>query len=392
MTQRTLSDLVTSALADADRHIKLASAADGAPKLAAFPPDEDDKDAKAKSKKDEDEKKSKKDGDDGEKRASATHALKLAEALLLAAPHLEEMVQKLAQSPIDAPGPKVAPTPQPGASSIPKPPTAAADPGKEGVGPQGTLATNDNLKTSALADKAGAEAYVASKIAQANLLDLLGQTEAAQSVREKLAQDPSSPQPNIPANTGTAGKLTLDPNVPTGKLPESQPAIAAMTKATAKDSTVREAAPRVGETPKKDNMVAATQMTTHGQKVSSLDIIAALKEKTAKEERKEPKAWDEKKQGRTFGGILGAEGAVLGGLVGGHAGHDAATRASNSARPLTRRMDRLANHGGKGGAAAGAVAGALAMGAGGRALGRYAAREQKKHDLEVAEATRAHRS
>ena len=214
---RTLSSVVAAATQDAERHIKMASAADAAytgedfdlQKLAedGFPPEATDE--KKKSKRDEKSEKDEK-RDDKEKKAAADYAMKLAEALRLAAP----MVEKLAaQSPLDAPGPRVMASEQVGSQQLPKPPKAKTDPGKTGVGATGTLA--NNAKTASLdwtKDKTAGTAYVQAKLAQAELLSQLGQAEAAEHILAKLAQDPSSPQPSLPPNSGNAGGLTLMPD------------------------------------------------------------------------------------------------------------------------------------------------------------------------------------
>lgn len=290
---RTLSDLVSGALSQSTEAIKTASAKDSAPvfdfeKIAAegLPPEatdgKKDDDAKASKSKDDDKgekkapPKSKKDKDDDkddakEKRATIAEAHRYAGALKIAAVEVEKLA--LHQDP------KVAPTAQPGASSIPKPPKASTDPGKEGVhGTQLTRVAGGGEKVSAqqwVKDKGAAAAAINAKIASASVLADLGLKDAADHVLAeaeamKLAQDPSSPQPQLPAPGNGGHTLAIDPAVPTGKLPESPAAIAALTKATARDTTTREAGAHIEQKPAKDNMVAPTTITTHGQKVSSL--------------------------------------------------------------------------------------------------------------------------
>lgn len=281
---RTLSSMVAAATQDAERAIKMASAADAVrtsedfdlQKLAedGLPPEAVEKKRSEKSEKSEKDEKR----DDKEKKAAVDHAMKLAEALRIAAP----MVEKLAaQSPLDAPGPAVVASPQVGAQQLPKPPKAKTDPGKSGVGSTGTLATNakDVASVDWTKNKEAGAAYVQAKLAQAELLAKLGQSEAAEHILAKLAQDPSSPQPSLPPNSGPAGGLQLMPDVPSGRVPESPAAIASMTRATAKDPTTKTVTEFIQEAPKKDNMVAPTQMTANGLKVSHVvEKLAAKKE------------------------------------------------------------------------------------------------------------------
>lgn len=314
---RTLGDIVGTALDDATHQIKMASAA-AAPRSGGgdFELDlfgkvaEDESEEKAKK----DEKKEKKD--DGEKRAAASYATKLAEALELAAPIVQKLAADGARSPIDAPGPAVVASAQMGAAQFPKSPKAATDPGKEGVGPQGALATNakDLKSTDWTKNKEASDAFVASKIAQASLLRQLGQHEAAEAIL-KVAQDPSSPQPSLPANSGGGIRPAIMPNVPSGPVPDSAQGVAAMTKAQAKDPTTRTVSEFIQETPKKDPMVAATQITDAGLKVSHiLQKVAA----------KRPKGDDprDSRAAEIGGGLLGLlGGGIGGGIEGSRHGH-----------------------------------------------------------------------
>lgn len=294
MSFRTLSSMVAAATQEAERHIKMASAADAIgttdfdiQKLAedGLPPEATDDKKKAKAKEEKDEKEG-----DKEKKSSIDYAFKLAEALRIAAP----MVEKLAeQSPLDAPGPQVMASQQVGSQQLPKPPKAKTDPGKSGVGATGTLETNakDVKSVDWTKNKEASSAFVQAKLAQAELLAKLGHAEAADHILAKLAQDPSSPQPVLPPNSGPAGALQLMPDVPSGRVPESAQGIAAMTRASAKDPTTRTVTDFIQEAPKRDNMVAPTQMVTTGLKVSHVvsklvgrDKRASL-EKTAVSDR-----------------------------------------------------------------------------------------------------------
>ena len=280
MSFRTLSSMVAAATQEAERHIKMASAADAIgttdfdiQKLAedGLPPEATDDKKKAKAKEEKDEKEG-----DKEKKSSIDYAFKLAEALRIAAP----MVEKLAeQSPLDAPGPQVMASQQVGSQQLPKPPKAKTDPGKSGVGATGTLETNakDLKSMDWTKNKEASSAFVQAKLAQAELLAKLGHAEAADHILSKLAQDPSSPQPVLPPNSGSAGALQLMPDVPSGRVPESAQGIAAMTRASAKDPTTRTVTDFIQEAPKKDNMVAPTQMTATGLKVSH--VVSGIREK-----------------------------------------------------------------------------------------------------------------
>lgn len=280
MSFRTLSSMVAAATQEAERHIKMASAADAIgttdfdiQKLAedGLPPEATDDKKKAKAKEEKDEKEG-----DKEKKSSIDYAFKLAEALRIAAP----MVEKLAeQSPLDAPGPQVMASQQVGSQQLPKPPKAKTDPGKSGVGTTGTLETNakDVKSVDWTKNKEASSAFVQAKLAQAELLAKLGHAEAADHILSKLAQDPSSPQPVLPPNSGPAGALQLMPDVPSGRVPESAQGIAAMTRASAKDPTTRTVTEHIQEAPKKDNMVAPTQMVTTGLKVSH--VVSKLVER-----------------------------------------------------------------------------------------------------------------
>lgn len=338
MSFRTLSSMVAAATQEAERHIKMASAADAIgttdfdiQKLAedGLPPEATDDKKKAKAKEEKDEKEG-----DKEKKSSIDYAFKLAEALRIAAP----MVEKLAeQSPLDAPGPQVMASQQVGSQQLPKPPKAKTDPGKSGVGTTGTLETNakDVKSVDWTKNKEASSAFVQAKLAQAELLAKLGHAEAADHILAKLAQDPSSPQPVLPPNSGSAGALQLMPDVPSGRVPESAQGIAAMTRASAKDPTTRTVTDFIQEAPKKDNMVAPTQMTATGLKVSH--VVGGIKEKQASlaalgglvpgfavplaavggaADAREGKRFE----GAVRGGLGSLGGAVLGGTVGGGLG------------------------------------------------------------------------
>lgn len=85
---------------------------------------------------------------------------------------------------------------------------------------------------------------------------------------EKVAQDPSSPQPDLPPG-GTAFMMQTDPAVKTGPLPATNQGIIDLTTAQARDASTREAGQFLSETPMKDNAVKATIGKDEGLKISS---------------------------------------------------------------------------------------------------------------------------
>lgn len=107
------------------------------------------------------------------------------------------------------------------------------------------------------------------KQAQAETLMRMGQTKAAEKLLaeiEKAAQDPSSPPPELPGHSD-AFRLDTEPGA-SSQIPDNAGLIS-MTKAQAKDRSVRTATDHISETPKVDNAVAAHTLVTTGQKVSA---------------------------------------------------------------------------------------------------------------------------
>lgn len=130
------------------------------------------------------------------------------------------------------------------------------------------------------------------KTAQAEVLMNLGQIEAAEALLSevaKLSQDPSSPQPSMPAHSSSF-KLDTEPG-PASHIPDNAGLIS-IDKAQARDKTTREVSQFISEPPKKDNAVPATQLRTDGQKLSHL-ILPGVR-KVAEDEKK-----DEKKDEKT---------------------------------------------------------------------------------------------
>jgi hypothetical protein len=327
----TLADIVNSALSSSEGSLKLASARDAVPvegSSIAFldeeltlpksaSDDESDDDHRPPPKRDE-----KKDKDEPEKKAAhneivsdAEYAMKLAEALTLGS---DVVSAKLAEghSAMDAPGPQIhqsefhtTPTTSPKAHSKVTPtisgpstqgpaglPTTKSD--FTSTGDQSGRAKNHPGKT------AGDEAWTKSKeasirvmrakVAQAETLLSLGHVGAAeqllaevQRAQEKIAQDPSSPQPVMGAQTTNPGALDTEPG-PATHVPDNA-GMASLTKAQARDKTTREASQYISETPKKDNAVAAHTLRTDGQKLSHL-VLPGVRKTAAEQPEVTPPA------------------------------------------------------------------------------------------------------
>lgn len=306
---KSLSEIVNAALSDADRSLKIASAADatstdpgdflaaelvGPSKVASH--DEEDtfsekerEGAKKLISKHEREEHGKGE-EKSEKKSSrqikddAAYGLKLATAL----EHSAHIVAKLANSPLDAPGPAVMESGFEGAGTVT--PKAHSNVSDKITGPtlsnsdlptskadhtgklDGEQPKNNTGKTAGWTkSKEASERLLRAKQAQAELLTRLGQTKAAEAIL-KQAQDPSSPPPELPGHSD-AFKMDTEPG-PSSHIPDNAGLIS-MTKAQAKDQSVRAATDHISETPTKDNAVAAHTLRTDGQKVSSLDAVGA---------------------------------------------------------------------------------------------------------------------
>lgn len=319
---KSLSEIVNAALSDADKSLKIASASDAsvvdpgdflaaelaAPRGKVASADEEDTFSKKERegaekivKKHEHSMHGKDTGDKDEKRSSAqikeaaAYGLKLATALEQSA----HIVAKLANSPLDAPGPAVMESGFEGAGTVT--PKAHSNVSDKITGPSlsnsdlptskadhtgkldGEQPKNNTGKTAGWTkDKEASARVLRTKQAQVELLTRLGQTKAAEALQAeitKAAQDPSSPPPELPGHSD-AFKMDTEPG-PSSHIPDNAGLIS-MTKAQAKDQSVRAATDHISETPKKDNAVAAHTLRTDGQKVSSLDAVkAALSTKTA---------------------------------------------------------------------------------------------------------------
>jgi hypothetical protein len=120
------------------------------------------------------------------------------------------------------------------------------------------------------------------KTAQAETLMKMGQIAAAEKLlnevwaeQAKLAQDPSSPQPVMPPHFHNPGALDTEPG-PSTHIGDNAELIA-MTKADARNRTMRDISQYLSEPPKKDNAVGAHVTRTDGQKLSHLVLPGARK-------------------------------------------------------------------------------------------------------------------
>ncbi|MGA1354072.1 MAG: hypothetical protein ACO32I_04760 [Candidatus Limnocylindrus sp.] len=337
--RKSLGELINTALSDADSALKLASARDAEirssgdfldaelsmPKLAAE--DSFSEKERAGTKKvveaherkmhgesDDDEEKNEKKSARGDILGAASYAMKLAEALEVGAHVVAKVAadtdpgtheQKVTVStggagatPIKAPGPQVmaggfinAQTVQPkaqsaGAERIVGPTTTAGNLPTTIADHTGHLdgeqPPNNTGKTAGFTRSKEASArLLRAKQAQAETLMRMGQIKEAERLLaevEKAAQDPSSPGPELPAHSNSY-MLSTEPGDST-MIPDNSGLIS-MSKAQAKDRSVRTATEYVGARPKLDNAVAAHSLTTQGQKVSSLVVNAVEAEKVA---------------------------------------------------------------------------------------------------------------
>ncbi len=283
---QTLGDIVSSVLSNADNSIKIASDADAAPEGGVDNFDEilgitetTPEPEPAPEPEVED-----KTASDEDILADAAYAMKLASALDRAG---EVVSSKLAMgSPVDAPGPQVFQSEHQEASTHPTAVTTSV-PGPQkshgGGGTENTANAPNGIETNKkdfstpdwTKNKEAALELLTAKTAQAEQFLHAGEIETAEAllseveeIQNKLAADPSSPQAKLPKGKGGAGKLDTEPG-PSSHIGDNS-ALISMTRASAKDSTTREATKFFSEQPKKDNAVAAHVGKTDGLKVSSL--------------------------------------------------------------------------------------------------------------------------
>jgi hypothetical protein len=318
MRNKTLSEIVSGALSQADASLKLASARDAEPvgdpgdflaselltvKRASddVPGDDDGHRPPEKKKRDKEDKDKDKDEEKkaayGQVVSDADFALKLAEALEDGS---SIIMAKLASGTVhDAPGPQVMESDFINATTQAPKATASVSekitgPAAHGVGglpsnkadftspkqDRGDAPRNEPGKTAGFTRNKEASARVLrAKIAQAETLMSMGRVaEADRLLNEvKVAQDPSSPQPSMPAHNASF-HLDTEPGE-ASHIPDNS-GIIAMTRSQARDSTTREATKHFSEPPKKDPAVAAHTLRTDGQKVSGL-LAAIDSRKTA---------------------------------------------------------------------------------------------------------------
>lgn len=283
---RTLGEIVSAALSGAETSMKVASARDAQPKVPdgglddflaqelAIPS------VAASAPSATPEEKTVKSASIEEIRADAEKGVKLAEALDLASQILVKQAASKAPGQVQtmvSGHQETAPVAKPHANSLDK---TTASSGGGPVGPQGKIkdTMGDYSTSNWTKNKEAAANLIRAKIAQADQLREQGQLQLAQQALQeaqeiqKQAQDPSSPPPSLPAQS-TSFKLNTDPGSAT-HIPDNA-GMATLTKAQAKDSTVREAGARIMEQPKKDNVPAAVVGKTTGQKLSSVQVGAA---------------------------------------------------------------------------------------------------------------------
>jgi hypothetical protein len=296
----TLHDIVNRALSGSEASLKLASAADTAPTsgsldfLDAELPKIASDDSPFPHAESKPKKKDKDDEEEQDKKASqiisdADFAMKLASALELGANIVSTKLASHGTSPLNAPGPAVSMGQHQGPPAAPKATSKVTDriTGPSTQGPNGLPTTkadftspNDHSgraknhpgKTASWTqDPKAAAAVLRAKVAQADMLIEMGQVEAAQSildeVRSKVAQDPSSPQPEMGSTTANPGKLDTSEGT-SSHIPDNAGAIA-LTKAQARDAALRTVSGLISEPPKKDPAVGAHMLSSNGQKISS---------------------------------------------------------------------------------------------------------------------------
>lgn len=234
----------------------------------------------------------------------ASYAMKLATALQIGSGIVQE---KLAHSPLDAPGPAVTAS---GNMGAPTHPTASSTvTGKitgPTTGPGGLATTKDDFTTTdaggGVVNHPGKTAgwtqnpesvrrVINAKIAQAEVFASMGDTAAAEKLlaEVKLAQDPSSPQPSLPAHNASF-KLDTERSQSGNRIPDNAGLIA-LTRASARDATTREMGAIITEPAKKDPAVQAALGRSDGLKISSREFLINTI-KTAQD----PNASDEARQ------------------------------------------------------------------------------------------------
>jgi hypothetical protein len=302
---KSLKELVSAALENADNGMKVASAADVIPQTedADFLADElslpsrQGPTGKQEAKADPPAGKTASDQDVLD---SAAFAMKLASALDVAVP----IVTKLAaegmpantHSHLSAPGPAVMASEHihsPGGNPVAQNNSLSAAASSHSGGPMHNGQTGpSNLDTNsqdfstvkqtgpeagsgALKQSAATAALVKAKVAQARTLESLGQLDAAErlleeavALRDKVAADPSSPQPSGLTTSPNPGKLDMEPPASTQIMDNS--GLIAATKGSMRDSNTRQAGAFFSEKPAVDNAVAAHVGKTDGLKTSAV--------------------------------------------------------------------------------------------------------------------------
>jgi len=407
MAGKSLKELVSAALTEADRGLKLASARDAdildpgdflTAELDYLKTAEDESEEAEEAAEAKAEKKEKAKEKAEEKKASlrvvlgdAEYAMKLAEALELGGNVITAKLATEGQSHTDAPGPTVMESGFEGAATVHPKAVTTSVPGSQkshgGGGSERTMGAPNGIETNkadftSMGDESGAAKnhpgktagwtrsktatvrLLNAKIAQAQTLRRLGQIKAAEQLESEIQKQAADfevageTDANISAGKGQ-GRLDTEPGE-AGHIPDNAGLIS-MTRAQARDKTTREAGQYISETPKTDNAVAAHTLTTQGLKMSSLIVPQKVAERSI------PREWDENYQGRVGAGLLGATGGLYGGVLGGAVG-DAIGKGHDLKSTLA-------------GVGIGALIGGAGGAVGGRALGRWGAKAMKEDEL-----------
>lgn len=266
----------------------------------------------------------------------AEYGMKVAEALDRCIP----MMKTSTESPVmAAPGPQVLKSELVNASAkAPVSVTNSLTPGEKSDG-GGTVGETGKLQNtaddfaglntpekSAAHDKRAAIAFIESKVAQAEMLQAVGQDAAAKTIlaeartlNAKLAADPSSPQPKIQGGMDSSFRLPTEISH-TSQVPDNAGLIA-LTKSKAKDPTVRDAGEHTDEQPKLDPTIANVVGSSEGAKISSLEFLKRAAGEPGMLERaamRRQSTAEDPTLSAIGGGINGASiGAGLGGMLGG---------------------------------------------------------------------------
>jgi hypothetical protein len=307
-----LADIINNALNSAGEGMKRASARDAAPVGGSldFLEQEFPSAPKAKIASATEPQTTEKRASKEEVLTDADFAMKLASALEIGA---NIVSTKLAQSAIDAPGPAVTASGHQTTSTIPTANSVVT--GKitgATTGPGGLPTTKDDFtsvnagggvtnhpeKTAGwTSDPETVRRVIRAKTAQAEVFAAMGDKASADRLLNeiKLAQDPSSPQPTMPAHN-TSFKLDTERSQAGNVIPDNAGLIA-LTRASAREKSKQDLGSVLTEPMKKDPAVQAALGHSEGLKTSSardylIDIIKTASDPNASEEARNKAASD----------------------------------------------------------------------------------------------------